>query len=309
MFSDFFKKLLKNLELFITDKYQPLMDDFHPFGVALLTMFIIIFAFKIMKGDFKEDTKKAIASLVISLIVFEIIFDFSLYKYYIIDTVTDLSLKLTSFFVSISGHSTPSLFSSVDDSFAKIFKKVEQINESVSWWGDATTKVAVLILGALGGFLYILFSVLIMLGVFATYLFLSIGGITLFFFPFEATRFISTAWFRGLINYAMLPVFTGLVMGITLTFLDKATSDFLKVSPDQVSVFSNEFGGLIFIIIISSYFHFKVPDFTSALTGGSPTSVAGVGIAGAAFSAGGLAINRYTTSQLSRVLSKMKGGQ
>lgn len=301
MFSDFFYKLLNNLNIFITDKYQPLMDDFHPFAAALFTLFVIIFGLKIMKGELGEHTKKGIQALVISAIVFEVIFDFSIYKTYIVDTVVNLSLHLTSFFVSLGGHSASSLFSSVDDSFAKIFRRVEQINEAVSWFGDATTKVAILILGALGGFLYILFSVLIMLGVFATYLFLTIGGITFFFFPFESTRFIATAWFRGLMNYALLPVFTGIVMGITLTFLDVATNEFIAVPAGEVSVFSSEFGGLIFIIIISSYFHFKVPDFTSALTGGSPTSVAGIGIGGAAFSAAGLAANRYATSQLSRI--------
>lgn len=307
MFSEYFDMLLQNLNSFIEKKYQPLMDDFYPFFLTLLTLFIIVFGFKLLRGDLGKETVAGVKALVMIIFVTNIIFKFEIYNYWIIEPLIQFILNLTSFFVSVDGYeSTTSVFSSVDSSFSAIFNKVAQVIEDTSWMGDTDTKLGMYLLSLLGGILYILFSVLMMLGIFAAYLFLSIGGITLFFLSFQTTKFITIAWFRGLMNFALLPVFTGLVMGITLHMLDGAMDKFVAIPPDEISIFSRYFGGLLFIIIVSSYFHLKVPDFTSGLTGGSPTSMGGVAVGGGLAAAAGFASNRYVSNIPIRLFKKWK---
>jgi hypothetical protein len=283
MFQKYLNHIVSILNDFLDNKYEPFVEAFRPFAIAILTTYIMIGAIIIFTGR-TDKPKKMMWTMLAATIITTIVFSYGIYKSWLIDPVVSLSFKLQSYFLTGGAGDINGVFTGIDAEFSRLFIKLETISENVGWFDSIHISLVAFLLAMLFGALYLIFSVLIISSVFAMYVFFAIGGIPLFLAIIPATRFVFWAWLRAIATYALIPVFAAIVMALTLEAISIVTSD-LQILDGNVWNYS--VGAAFFVGALSIYFHFKSSEFAAALTGGQPSSIGG--FMGSAISIGAMA--------------------
>jgi type IV secretory pathway VirB6-like protein len=271
MFQTYLDVVKTALEGFMNDKYQPFIEAFRPLAVLILTTYILISAIMIFTGK-TEKPKEMLWTALTAFVITGIVFNYDVYKSWLIDPIINLSFRLMAYFLSEGGYAPSAVFAAIDAEFARLFFKIEKIAESVGWFNSLHISLVSFLLAMLYGALYIIFSVMIIASLFAMYVFFVIGGIPLFLAIMPSTRFIFWAWLRGVINYALIPVFVSIVMAIFLAMISAVTND-LQILDGNV--WNYTVGSTFFVGFLAIYFVFKCSEFAAALTGGQPSSIGG----------------------------------
>lgn len=273
--------------------YGPFVQSFHQLAVGIVTLFVMLMAYLIMSGRAGRAWPHLAAAAVIIPLTFTMVFESSIYMDWIYGTFMDTSQHLSSFMAS-SGKNTSGLagiFQSVDAIFGKIFSIIDVVySKGGAWWHVGTNmEIGIVIFGLtiVFGSLYAIFTVLIIQGWLMLQLLIAVGGIPIILSGTPFTRHIFTSWLRACFQYALTPVFTAAVMGLTITALDSAVAHLQTIDIIKNGVFNADVGAVFLIGVVSIWLHLKAPELASALTGGTMTQMGGA-IGGAASLAGGV---------------------
>lgn len=208
------------------------------------------------------------------------------------------------------------IFGGVEVIFSKIFSAIgdiwDRINFSFSLkeegqYKDAVAGLfAVLMLIFTYGFLYLVFSVLIFVAFFGLYVWLGVLPIVLLLGVIN--RQMIQQWIKQVLTYVFMPVFTAIVMSITLWILDSSLEGLLRLK-DAASLYNADLAYAIFGGVLSIGMHWKAADFAAALAGGMQNAGAG-SVAGAfGVTAGGAyAATRGIVGGGANVVSGFRGG-
>lgn len=266
--------------------YGPLMEAFFPFAVTLVAVWITVVGYYFLMGKLKETGAGALASALAIPAITTVIFTPYLYFQWVYLPATQLIVKLSGFFIApgASGDPLAIIFTQLDHRWADIFALIEEIGGSGGRF-DFTPYLFVVALSLIFGVLYAVFVLFMAMGFFGANVLLVLGGLFIFFLPFKSTRFMFSSWARALANYALIPIFTALVMAVTLDAVTHAITD-LRMD-NSGSLFSLEMGNAMLIGGIGIFFHLKASELAAALTGGQPAGMTGL-LAMAPMAAAGL---------------------
>lgn len=271
---DILVTLLKSLNDFTKEYYILFVKEFEMLFLALLTLYIIGIGYAVLMNMLGEKTKSAGISLFFVMFSYLAVFSPGFYLDWMVIPLREASLNLTAFVLNPSA--SPNIFNiydKVDQSFSTIFDiTAKYSNEAGFTWGVATLQRWLVNIGLvlLFGVLYAVFTGLLLVGLFSLHVMLVLGGIMILLAGFPFSRHIFWAWLRSCFNYALIPVFTGIVMAITLQVLDQAAINMKELKASQ-GIFNKEIGSVFLIGILSVWFHLKAPEFTALLTGSTST--------------------------------------
>ncbi|MFA7021236.1 type IV secretion system protein [Aliarcobacter sp.] len=298
MFQQFYGQIVTTLNAFMDDKYQAFIEAFKPLAVVILTIYIIIVSWILLTGR-SEKGKELFITVLLATFITGIVFSYGVYKGYIIDTILNQTFKLQGFFLSLDGSLPSQVFNSMDKTFELLFGKLEKLEEEAGFfsargWALATCTIG---LKLTYGILYLVFAVLIIFSTFAIYVFFVIGGIPLFFAIMPQTRFIFWAWLRAIMNYTLIPIFTAIVMAISLKFLSAVVNDLIAMDIEKNGVWNIAVANAYFIGALAIFFHLKAPEFAAALTGGQPSGIGGFFTTVAGIGASTYAVSKFGVSK------------
>lgn len=289
-----FTSLLKVLTAFTGDYYRTISESFRDIFQVLVVLYIIGIGYAVLMNSLGERTKSAVSSVFVILICYALVFDTNLFSEWVYMPLRKASLGLTSLVLSPSGSGEiRDIFSAIDGSFIKIFALSDKYTDAAG--GVLSVRgiqvlLVTLALTLLFAVLYAVFTGLLLIGMFSFHVMMVAAGPVILLAGFPSTRHVFWAWLRACFNYALIPVFTALVMAITLYALDDAAANLEQLKPNE-SIFNRQIGTVFLIGVISIWFHLKAPEFAAALTGSSSQ---GGGFFGtmAGLAAGGTALAR-----------------
>lgn len=253
--------------------YQMLADKFRTVFFILLTLYIMGIGYAVLMNMLGEKTKSAMISVVMLIVCYWLVFDASAFLSWVYEPLFSTSSQLTSFILKPTGDGTISdAYSQVDQAFTTIFKTSDTItNNATGIWERVKVWLVIGALALLFGILYAVFTGLLILGMFALHVMMVLGGIIILLAAFPFTRSVFWAWLRACFNYALIPVFTAVVMAITLQALNDAAKSMAEVNLLVEGVFTRPVGTVFLIGVISLWFHLKAPEFAALLTGSTST--------------------------------------
>lgn len=293
MFQDFYGQILTTLNAFMDNKYQPLIDSFQPLAITILTIYIMWTAYSIMFGNSKKPLELTM-TVAVSIVITFIVFSYATYKEYIMDTILYLSFRLQGYFLTIDGSGLPSqTFTNLENTFTILFSKLEELEDGMGLWSVTGIQLMLCVYGLkiIFSILYLVFAILVIFSTFAIFVFFVIGGIPLFLAIVPSTRFVFWSWLRAVLNYTLIPIFTSIVMAISLKFLGAVVDDLVAMDIEKNGIFNMAVANAYFIGCLAIFFHLKAPEFAAALTGGQPSGIGGffAGAIGAGATAFGVA--------------------
>lgn len=284
--------MLETLRTYFIETYTVIADSFYITGSLIVTLYIVFMGYRMVKGQISESLTEFFISLIVVPICFSIFFHVSVFEKWIYQPILATMMGLMSIGLGGENFTIQTLFVPIDASFSKIFGAVDSIMDQMGRWSlGQKIKVSVVsfILGALYGVLYLIFLVLIVGALFAVHVLVVLGPIFGTLAAFKQTRSHFTQWLKTIINYALIPVFTAIIMGITLTFLDLAIADMAAINVSEDGIFTKSIGSAMAIGFLSIYLHLKAPELANAITGGQASGVGNFFGGMAAVAGGGIA--------------------
>ncbi|OCL81903.1 type IV secretion system protein [Arcobacter porcinus] len=298
MFVDFYEKMMTTFNLFMDSKYQAFIDTFRPLAIVILTLYIMIVSVLLLTGK-TEKSKEIFITVLLSSFISTIVFSYGVYKEWILDTILYQSFKIQGFFLTNDGSLPSQVFMGIDKTFELFFGKMNELWSKTSIFrADGTlTMIVIIVLSLIFGILYLVYAVLVIFSTFAIFVFFVIGGIPLYFAIMPQTRFIFWAWLRAVLNYALIPIFAAIVMGISIKFLNAAIDDLFAMDINKNGVLNAAVGNAMFIGCLAIFFHLKAPEFAAALTGGQPSGIGGFFTTVSGLGASTYAVGKFGTSK------------
>ena len=295
---DFIAGMIVTMNEYLLGTYVDLADNLYPLATLAVALYIVYMGYRFLNGRIGESLPEFLAALIIIPLVVTFFFNVGLFMDWIHAPVINTMLGLMELMLpadsALAGEiNFLRIFQPIDKVFAELFAAVDQVTSQASKWSlglRAKVFIVATLLALIYGILYIIFAVLLILSIFSIYVLLVIGPIYGLLAGFRQTRSYFFVWLKGIITYALIPVFTAAIMGITLKFLVDATSDIQAIDLVNEGLFTQPVGSAMFIGVLSIVLHFKSPEFASLVTGGQVSGVgggffgtmAGVGAAGAA---------------------------
>ncbi|OCL90596.1 type IV secretion system protein [Aliarcobacter thereius] len=299
MFQNFYGQFLTTLNAFMDSKYQAFIDTFRPLAIIILTLYIMIVSVLLLTGK-TEKSREIFITILLSSFITTIVFSYGVYKEWILDTVLQQTFRFQGFFLTIDGSGLPSqVFLNMDKTFELMFGKLEELEEEAGFFSARGWAIATMTIGLklIYGVLYLVFAVLIIFSTFALFVFFVIGGIPLYFAIMPQTRFIFWSWLRAILNYVLIPVFTSIVMAISLKFLGAVVDDLFAMDIEKNGIWNMAVANAFFIGCLAIFFHLKAPEFAAALTGGQPSGIGGFFTTMAGLGASTYAVGKFGTSK------------
>lgn len=287
LFISFYNKL----NVYLTAVFSSLIDSFGGFAVAFVTLYIVLafidlmFTNKIIQSW--EQAVEFSMSIIISIALLGAMEDdFRVYKEWIVDPVVNTTTDLATFFINTvnnngfaTGGGIKSLFMNLDSLSDKLFEFIMNYNPPGSFlknaWGYMQAGFLVVSLFAAYAGAYVVFLALLILGYFSLYVLLLVGGICIFFAPFKKTRFIFISWIRAIVNYALVIVFTSIIMSICYFGLNQEITDLIKLEGSN-ALFTTQYLSALCWSLLTFGVLLKGPDFAAALSGGQAGSTSGI---------------------------------
>lgn len=309
--------MLETLNAFFIDTYTALAGSFHTTATLGVTLFLVFMGYRASAGKVGESLQEFITLCVSVPLAFGIFFHPGIFQEWIYQPIMSAMFGLMGLAMGNDTFTLSAMFKPVDGAFASIFEAVSKLTGQMDSW-DLGLKLQVytvsLILGVVFAVLYAYFTVLIIMSLFSIHVMIIFGPIFGFLAAFKQTRSYFFTWLKTIISYALVPVFTAVVMGITLKFLNLATTDILDINVIEDGVFTVAIGGALFVGVMSIALHRKASEYASALTGaqisgadgffGGAAMVAGGGMA-AASALGGNSLSKKLGGLRDSGLSKM----
>lgn len=282
MTAEMFGSMLDQLRMYTEGIYPSLMDSFDIWVRVFVTLYLTLAGIGVATGYFKEATKQVITSMVLVVLLHTLIMESNSYFFWIVQPYVDLVFDVSTFFVANDGSFSvgfDNLFQNLDMMLAKLFLILDEIKAEGGLLSDAwfyvKAAIASLLLILLFGFLYAAFLAIIIMAYFSIYALFVVGGICIFFAAFKQTRFIFSAWLRGIFNYGLLAVFAAIIMSICMFGLNHGVDKFLTVA-SQSTIFGKDYWTAVFWCCVSIAMILKAPDLASVISGGSAGSTMGI---------------------------------
>lgn len=276
--------LLINLKEFIEQYYGLFVNSFEHIFAILVTLYVMGIGYATMMGMLGERTKAAWISVFFVFFSYVVAFNPGFFFSWVVDPLLESSLGLASFILNPKSSSGIfGIYTEVDKVFSIIFHITDKYsNESGFTFGMASVKIFFVTFGLafLFGVLYAVFTGLLLVGIFSFHMMMVLGGIIILLAGFPFTRHVFWAWLRACFNYALIPVFTAIVMAITLMILKDAAAQMNTLDVSH-GVFNKEIGSVFLIGVLSVWFHLKAPEFSAVLTGSTATGSGFFGTLGA----------------------------
>lgn len=270
----FLAGLNRNMATTVRELYSPLMESFSGFAFTIVALWVALIGYLFIKGKLKEAGESLFISSLILVVIAGIVFTPSLYAEWIYQPLIQTVMKLSSFLVTPTGEtSLRTLFVNLDERFSEVFGYIEALSDE-GGFTNITPVIFSITMGIIFAALYAIFILFMAIGFFGMNVMLVFGGIFLFFAPFKSSRFLFTSWLRALANYSLIPVFTALVMAVTLTFIESAFRDL--AAQDTTDLWSMEVANALLVGALGIFFHMKASEFAAAITGGSPAGMMGI---------------------------------
>lgn len=302
-----FDSIFSVLSNFFTTFYTLQVQGFRNTAFLIVIFYVVIVGYNLIRGNFGEKSKTATLTIFLVPLFYGIAFNTSMYIEWVYNPIINTMFSLSSFYISSGEDSSGmvSVFDNLDKVFGKLMLAIDTMsNKPVEGWGmGSTVKVffIALALGLVFGALYAVFVTLMIWGFFAIHIMLLVGIFPLFFAAFKETRHIFFAWLKAVIAYMLIPVFTAIIMSLTMFFVATAIDDIASIDPNQ-GVFTASVGGALLVGVLSIFFHMKAPEFANALTGGQSS-----GISGLAGSVGAIGMGGAMLAQKSGMTGGMSG--
>ena len=287
LFLSFYTKL----NAYIDAIFLKFMTSFGGFASAFMVLYIVIVGVCMIynKGPIKtkDDLIEFGISIIISVAILQGMTDnFSVYKNWVILPVVKTTTQLSGFFISninsdfTTGSGIKLLFESLDSLSYSLFDFINSYDPpGASWatnaWGYMQAGVLLIALIVSYSGAYIVFLVLLILGYFSLYVLFTVGGICIFLAPFKKTRFIFFSWLRALMNYALVIVFTAIIMSICYYGLNKELTELVALKGSG-SIFTSQYLAALCWSILTFGVLLKGPDYAAALSGGQAGSTSGI---------------------------------
>lgn len=292
-----FDTMLQVLTAFTGDYFHKIVLSFKGIFNALVVLYIIFMGFALLTNRLVEHLRSMAMSLVAILVCNALVFETNLFAEWVYMPLRDSSLGLTSLVLSPTGDGgIRGIFAAIDASFTKIFVLADKYADAGSGWNFIRTAwifTMTLALTALFSILYAVFVGLLLIGMFSFHVMMLAAGPAILLAGFPFTRHVFWAWLRACFNYALIPVFTAVVMAITLYALDAAAKNLETLDPNG-PIFNRDIATVLLIGLISIWFHLKAPEFAATLTGGTSAgggffgTLAGIATGGAALARGAI---------------------
>lgn len=287
LFLSFFSKL----NVYINAIFPAFMESFSGMAYAFVVLYIIIMAYCLVfnKGPVK-DTASAIGCFISWILAIAIFVamkdDFTQYKDWVVKPVIHTTTNLAGFFIntingdSTSGSGIEGLFAGLDQLSYKLFEFIQKYDPpGMSWasnaWGYMQAGLLLIALIASYCGAYVVFLVLLILGYFSLYVLFTVGGICIFLGCFSKTRFIFFAWLRAVVNYALVIVFTSIIMSICYFGLHQELTELIALKGSG-SLFTSQYLSALCWSVLTFAVLLKGPDFAAALSGGQAGSTSGI---------------------------------
>lgn len=292
-----FSRLLKKLHDYLFNLLGIVTENLHSTAKILFTLYVIFMFYRLLKGKVGDSVLSFFISFLTVVVVYQFVFNLDQFQAWIYDPIISASLKLSGTFLTVGqGDSLESMFVKLDEVFGRIFEAIDKVGEKASFWDDFWVQIQIYVIGGamalVFGVLYAVFIVLFMGGIFGLHVLFVMFGVVGILGAYPYTRHVFFAWLRGIFNYALIPVFTAIIMGITLQFLEEASVMLAEFDPEKDGglLDSDAAGTALLIGAASIYFHFKAPEYAATITGGTASGMSGLVAPLAAV--GGAAANR-----------------
>lgn len=295
--------------------FSALQGSFQPFAVTIVTLYVIVVGYRLMRGDMGAATKDFALSCFLVVFLTSIVFSPGVYQGYVFDPFVGTVEDISNFFVS-KGAGVP--ISSQGDIFNYMGKTLDSINsinkklednvgflDSLSFYMSLKVGVAQLILACVYVACIAAYLYLVLQAWFAIFMYMIIGGICVFFASFKATRFVAIAWFRALSHEGLTIIFASLIMGISGNIINLLVTVFETSDPSN-GIFTAQYFAVFMACALGFLLLLKAPQLASAISGGSAGSTAGVAAAvGSGAGLGLAAIKKTANATVGRGLGKI----
>ena len=283
-------KILEVSEEWLYGTYVNMAHGLEPLFRSMLVLYILFIGWKIMTHkDF--DGKSVILTIVSIGVAHQFLNDFGLFKTYIFNPLFSFTVNYTNSFLGNSGGQISDIFVGVDSGFARVFNSLEtyQANQkNTSWFSIDIAKFFISIgMTILFAVLYLTFTLLMILPFFSLYVMLGLSPIMILFAGFDATRPFFKNWYKTILAYCLTPIFTAIIMGMTLKFLEDVAKAIEKI-PSDGSLFIPEVGMIFIVGGVSLFLHLKATEYATQITsanigslGGFIASATGIAMTGA----------------------------
>jgi type IV secretory pathway VirB6-like protein len=288
-------KIIQTLNGYYHETYSLLSSQFYNTAVILVTLYIVLLGYLALKGKVGDSLGELIMMFITVPLCFGIFFHESVVTSLIYSPIMKTMAALMGVAMGNDSFSLSTVFTPIDKSFIEIFRAVDTLTVKVSKW-DLGMKFKIFsvtsLLAGVYGALYVIFAVLIIGAIFAIHTLIILGPIFGTLAAFKKTRFLFFAWLKSIITYALIPVFTAIVMGITLSFLSDAITDIQNIKIEEDGIFTFAMGSALFIGVMSITLHLKASEFANSITNGQASGLGGFFGTMAGIAAGGAAALR-----------------
>lgn len=275
--------------------FVEISDAIIPVFEVGLMIAIILIALSFYFGRWTDKAQKLI-KLVFATIIAISFLEISTVYYWVLNPLLGLMIGFMQLLLDSPDTSTlgAAIFSGVDAQFIDIFAAMDsyekKLEENGDWFSIISTKHIVLwLLTGLFGFLYAIFSILIIIGFFGFMLLFAFAPVFIVLAVFNKNLFLS--WVKNLANYFLIPIFTAAVMSVTKFFLADAGTAIESMSVED-SIFNANIGMAFMVGVISVGLHWKAPEFAAGLTGGVVSGAGSIVGTAAAVAGAGLAMSK-----------------
>jgi type IV secretory pathway VirB6-like protein len=268
----------ESIESYVSIAYALLAVEVVPLFRIFVILAITILGICLILGKFKDSAQEVLAIIIFTPFMLEIVSNYNLYNDLIITPLIETTKSLMGIFVSLKTSSKDPLldmFLTMDNKFSLVFNAVEVASESAGYFDAGSIWIVTGFLAVLYGFLYIVFTTLILYGIFAFYIYAILGPIALMCCTMKKTRFIFWSWVRQMLNYLLIPIITSIIMGITVSVLDMSANVIAEMDLANDGVFNKQIGLAFLIGCISLFFHLKAPELSNGLSGGQAGGIGG----------------------------------
>nr|WP_287412658.1 type IV secretion system protein [Pseudodesulfovibrio sp.] len=310
--ANIFSNLILMNTQYVSAIYGELMESFGMFFRAFVTLYIVCTGYKFYKAESKMSVYDLLISCIIASSLYAVIFEWTWYYDFVIETAVNLTLDASSFFISSAPTSGGSegfgnvheVFRSLDQTVIDFFRAIEDLSPKGNFltnaWRYFCFILAMIPLFTIFMAMYASFFVIFGIAFFSMFIFFIMGGPCFLFVAFKETRHIFITWCRGLLNYMLLAALAAIVMGICGKGISEAVLAFTMQSETVSIIVSDSYLKILIWCAFCLAMILKSPDFAAHMTGtiaGSTSGIAGALSAGTSALAGGLFVG-----------SKMAGG-
>lgn len=288
--------------------YKQLADALLPIFLGLINIIIILILFSLLLGKFTDKALKLGKFMIFCFFAILLLESPALFQNWfyepLLELLAGLILILLKVETIVGVDIATAIFGGIENVFSKIFTEIEEISQSVGVTEGKKMFALLSLILAFGG-LYFIFSMLIFVGFFG--FFVMIGSFPIILTFSIVNRQVLFAWLKTTLNYFLIPLYTAIVMSITLLFLDDALRALITFNIN-IGIFSKELGLALFVAILSIGLHWKAPEFAAGISGGMASGAGSVVGATAAVGAGALAATKGAVAGGANITSGFRGG-